>query len=116
MKERPLRLSGSTVKSKTPCGSVYTTINTNGSEAPVEVFCRLGKAGGCASALMETVGRLLSIGLRYGIPVEELAKQLKGIQCHQSSKYLKSCVSSVGTVLAPPKEGEEAEEETCPMN
>jgi ribonucleoside-diphosphate reductase alpha chain len=58
------------------CGSIFTTVNL-----PLEVIIRMGKAGGCQHAWIEAVGRLISLSLQYGVPVEEIVLQLKGIRC-----------------------------------
>ena len=42
----------------------------------------MGKAGGCASASTEAIGRLISLAFRYGVPPDKIVKQLKGIRCH----------------------------------
>ena len=46
---------------------------------PFEVFCTLGKAGGSAFAHAEAMGRLMSLALRYGVPITSLRDQLRGI-------------------------------------
>jgi len=75
--KRPTNLSGPTYKtSMLNCGSIFTTVNL-----PLEVLIRMGKAGGCQNAWIEAVGRLISLGLQYGVPVDEIVVQLKGIRC-----------------------------------
>lgn len=39
----------------------------------------LGKAGGALMADVEAVGRLISLALRSGIPIQEVYRQLRGI-------------------------------------
>ncbi len=39
----------------------------------------LGKAGGALMADVEAIGRLISLGLRSGIPIREIHRQLRGI-------------------------------------
>lgn len=91
---RPRTLPGMTHEAKCGCGRVYVTVNRLDGK-PIEVFARLGKSGGCGSATMEAVGRLLSIGLRCGIAAQELIKQVASIQCHRSP----SCLDAVAGVL-----------------
>jgi hypothetical protein len=43
------------------------------------VFATLGKAGSIAMADTEAIGRLISLALRFGIPVSEVHQQLRGI-------------------------------------
>jgi ribonucleoside-diphosphate reductase alpha chain len=84
--ERPEVLHGRTYKVRTGCGSLYVTINDDVPEGgkPIEMFLRLGKAGGCASATAETTGRLVS----------------EGISCHSSSEEKPSCVHAASVALA----------------
>lgn len=81
-KARPKTLSGKTYKTATGCGSLYVTINDDGSGRPFEVFAEIGKAGGCAASQCQGIGRLLSLALRSGVDGKELVKQLIGISCH----------------------------------
>lgn len=75
--KRPRTLSGPTYKTTMPnCGSIFTIVNL-----PLEVLVKMGKAGGCQNSWIEAVGRLISLGLRYGVPVEDIVKELKGIRC-----------------------------------
>ncbi|GAB4252008.1 MAG: vitamin B12-dependent ribonucleotide reductase [Thermoleophilia bacterium] len=74
-------LKGETREKVTGCGSLYVTINED-EFGPREVFANMGKAGGCASASTEALGRMISLAYRYGAPPEKVAKQLKGIRCH----------------------------------
>jgi ribonucleoside-diphosphate reductase alpha chain len=43
------------------------------------VFINLGKAGGAAMADVEAIGRLISLGLRSGISIQAIHRQLRGI-------------------------------------
>jgi ribonucleoside-diphosphate reductase alpha chain len=98
LKPRPEALPGVTYRIKTGCGSLYVTVNDDGGQ-PFETFGRLGKAGGCASAVCEAIGRLVSAQLRSGVPIDVAIKQLKGIHCHASSKVAHSCPSAFGEIL-----------------
>ena len=60
---------------------MYVTINFDSEAAPFEVFNALGKAGGCDSAQLEAISRLVSLSLRSGIDPEAVIEQLKGITC-----------------------------------
>jgi ribonucleoside-diphosphate reductase alpha chain len=79
-KPRPLVVSGVTRKISTGCGNLYVTMNED-ETGLFEVFARLGKAGGCADAQLEAIGRLISLALRSGLKTESIIKQLKAIRC-----------------------------------
>lgn len=98
--ERPDVLHGRTVKVRTGCGSLYVTINDDEKTGkPIELFLRLGKAGGCASATTETTGRLVSRLLQRGDDLRHIVRQLRGVSCHSSGEGKPSCVAAVAEVL-----------------
>jgi len=72
-------LKGRTLKMNSPLGDIYVTINEDDAGRPFEVFCTLGKAGGAAFADAEAMGRLMSLALRSGVPINALRDQLRGI-------------------------------------
>ncbi len=93
---------GVTERVTTGCGHVYVTINSDDSGI-CEVFTTLGKAGGCASAQMESISRLISLTLRSGIDVASIVKQLRGIRCPsiawEEGKSILSCADAIASVL-----------------
>ncbi len=101
-RERAKVTTGITEKIKTGCGNIYITVNTDESGI-CEVFSHLGKAGGCATAQLESTCRLVSLALRSGVPVDTVAKQLKGIRCPSiawdNGKSVLSCADAIATVL-----------------
>lgn len=81
--KRPARLLGETMKVKSGMGNLYVTVNyeNEGEKRKIrEVFIHLGKAGTQVNALVEALGRILSVALQHGVPAGELIKQLQGIK------------------------------------
>jgi len=78
--KRPKSLESVTVKMVTGCGNLYVTLTYHDSKV-LEVFAHLGRSGGCAACQTEGMTRAISLGLRYGIPIEDYIKGLKGIRC-----------------------------------
>jgi len=106
MPVRPNRspvLRGETREKVTGCGSLYVTVNED-DFGPREVFANMGKAGGCASASTEAIGRLVSLAFRYGVPPDKIVKQLRGIRCHVPLGFgpnqILSCPDAIGKALA----------------
>ncbi len=83
--ERPMTLSGTTYKIRTPVGTAFITVNEDGFGNPIEVFINIGKAGSDIQAMAEALGRLISKSLKFGgnLTAKERAMviidQLKGI-------------------------------------
>jgi ribonucleoside-diphosphate reductase alpha chain len=83
-RQRPAALRGYTMKMNSPLGDLYVTINEDERGRPFEVFCTLGKAGGAAMADAEAMGRLMSLALRSGIPIQQVKDQVRGISCDRA--------------------------------
>ncbi len=100
---RPPKMNGVTYELQTGCGSLYVTINEDAGGLPFEVFARLGKAGGCASAQTEGLGRSASLILRSGIDPREIVKHYKGIICDRTyglgKESIRSCPDAIGKAL-----------------
>ena len=80
-RERPRTTHGVTERVRTGHGNMYVTINFDEAGKPFEVFGTLGKAGGCDSAQLEAISRLVSLALRSGIDPKNVIEQLRGITC-----------------------------------
>ncbi|MEX2572357.1 MAG: vitamin B12-dependent ribonucleotide reductase [Gemmatimonadota bacterium] len=92
---RPQLLRGTTRKMNSPLGDVYVTINEDERHNPFEVFATLGKAGSIAMADTEAIGRLISLALRFGIPISEVHQQLRGISSDRAVGFGLNKVLSV---------------------
>jgi len=94
--------NGFTERVTTGCGYIYVTVNSD-EHGICEVFSHLGKTGGCAAAQLEATCRLISLGLRSGVDVASLVKQLKGIRCPsiawENGKSILSCADAIAGVL-----------------
>ncbi|MCB9777127.1 MAG: vitamin B12-dependent ribonucleotide reductase [Alphaproteobacteria bacterium] len=99
-RKRPQILSGVTVKMPSPVGDLYTTINEDEDGVPFEVFAAVGKAGGAANADTEAIGRLISLALRHGLPLEEVRDQLRGISCDRAVGFGPNKVLSAPDAMA----------------
>ena len=80
-RSRPQSVRGVTDRVRTGHGNMYVTVNFDEEGKPFEVFANQGKAGGCDSAQIEAVSRLISLALRSGIPAEPIIEQMQGITC-----------------------------------
>jgi ribonucleoside-diphosphate reductase alpha chain len=108
---RPAALRGTTRRMPSPLGDLYVTINEDESARPFEVFATLGKAGGAAMADVEAIGRLISLGLRSGIPLSDIYQQLRGISCDRAVGIGPNKVLSVPDAIAQALSQHEREKE-----
>jgi ribonucleoside-diphosphate reductase alpha chain len=76
---RPDALRGTSIRKETPLGTMFVHVTEDDRGQPFEVFINLGKAGGPAMADVEAIGRLISLGLRSGISIQAIHRQLRGI-------------------------------------
>lgn len=67
---------------------------------PFELFIVFGKAGSDTTAFAEAIGRLISLSLRCGIPLNLIVEQLKGIGGRSSIGFGSKRVLSVPDALA----------------
>lgn len=99
-RKRPEILEGKTYSRRTGCGKIYVTVNRDSDGVPFEVFAHIGKAGGCAAAQCESIGRLISYAFRIGGSAEDIIGELKGIRCQQNTDdHILSCAWAVADIL-----------------
>ena len=95
-------LEGKTPRVKTGCGWLYITMNYQKGKL-FEVFGEMGKAGGCASSMSESIGRLISLCLRNNIPVEKIIRQIRGVRCYRPAgvgdSEILSCSDAIAQML-----------------
>ena len=80
-RRRPGSVRGITDRIRSGHGSMFVTVNFDDEGNAFEVFSTLGKSGGCDSAHLEGISRLVSLALRSGIDPDQIVEQLRGITC-----------------------------------
>ena len=97
----PDEAEGARYRFPTNLGNAYITI-TDDPRGPREVFTNLGKCGSDISALAEAISRVVSTALGYGVPPEELARQLLDITSQpvpHAGGWAKSLPDAIGQAL-----------------
>jgi hypothetical protein len=99
--KRPPALQGRTIELFTHCGNIYITVNLDPATGkPLEVFCRFGKAGGCGSAIMDGMTRVISYGLRSGLEAADVVAALSGITClYGKATCMDAVARGIGMVM-----------------
>lgn len=101
---RPEKVAGITYKVKTGYGTMFVTVNHDEDGQPFEVFATIGKAGGVFAEESEAICRLVSLGLRAGIPVSNIIEQIRGIRgpmpTFGKNGMILSIPDAIGQVLA----------------
>ena len=98
------------------CGTLYVTVDTE-SNLPTRMFVRVGKAGCCQRALLESVGRLLTLNLEYQVPIKRSMLTLAGIRCDKGAmgQGKLSCMDAVSKELRSFIEQEEGNDANIPV-
>lgn len=95
-------LKATVTKIPTGLGTLYITINEIDNQ-PFEVFLTIGTSGTSIMAKAEAIGRLISLSLRYGVPITDIVEQLIGIGDDAPMPYkdgvILSIPDAVGKVL-----------------
>jgi ribonucleoside-diphosphate reductase alpha chain len=94
-RSRPDMLRSTSIRKETPLGVMFVHVSEDEKGQPFDVFINLGKAGGAAMADAEAIGRLISLALRSGIPINEVRRQLRGISSDRAVGLGPNKVSSV---------------------
>lgn len=103
---RPHKLLGATYEMPCACGRLYVTCNEQSGKL-FEIFVRLGKSGGCASAVNEGAARLVSNSLRSGTDPETIIKSLSGISCHKATAEIPSGLDAISRAVQSHIRGEQ---------
>jgi len=93
------------------CGNLMIFVGEGDHGSIEEVTARLGKGGGCSSAVNEAIARVSSIAIQHGCDPAYIAKQLSGIRCHLTafhrSKYtgdkprtITSCPDAISVAIS----------------
>ena len=104
---RPDHIGGLTEKLETPFGTGFLTFNrakeNGGLGRPYEAFLSIGRGGQDIAAIAEGLGRLMSLGLKAGVPPGMIIEQLRGIggetQTGFGSKRVRSLPDGVALAL-----------------
>lgn len=97
--ERPDVLESSTRKMKTGWGTLYVVISEKDSK-PFEIFAIIGKSGGDLNSITEAIGRLVSLALRYDIPISDIISQLEGITGSEPLMVGKRMIKSIPDAIS----------------
>lgn len=100
---RPNVLKAEIARTKTGNGTLYTSIGLDEAGIPVELFINISKHGSGESAFSEALGRVISIALQHGVPVDRIADTIIGIvgdkPTWDNGKLIKSIPDAVGRIL-----------------
>ena len=101
---------GATPRTRTGCGKLYLTINHSDPDEPNdpdETFFVIGRAGSCPGAWSQGTGKLISLALRRGVPLTEIAHALRGIKCDHPNFYrgqqYASCLDAAAAMMSDPR-------------
>ncbi len=105
-KQRPAVLESYTVQIKTDHEKMYVHITYKEMHKPFEVFVTMSRLDSedaqCTRAWSEALARVISIGLRWGVPGQVIAEQLRGLQCVpvvDQGGFVKSPADGIAKVL-----------------
>ena len=78
-RSRPDKLRGTTTRYETPLGTMFVNITEDDEASRSRCSSTSARRAASAMADAEAMGRLISLALRSGIPLQEIHRQLRGI-------------------------------------
>lgn len=82
------------------CGSVYIHVNKDDGGEPFRLLMNKGHTGNCQQALMEAIGRLITLILQESdIPTERVYMTLVGINCGEGMIGHLSCMDDLARAI-----------------
>lgn len=101
-RQRAERLYGFNERITTGDGKLYATVGYD-NKGIREVIVEVGKAGGVLNGLVEAIGRLISLALKYHVPVTAIASALRYIRSANTygfgPKQILSIPDAIGKLL-----------------
>ena len=88
---------------ETGCGNLYVVVDHF--EYKVRrVAAQLGKQGSCTRCQNDALAKSITIGLQFGVPIQEYINELKGYQCEKPKPFPKnnrvmSCPDGIAKAL-----------------
>ncbi|MFA6358732.1 MAG: hypothetical protein WCY09_08780 [Candidatus Omnitrophota bacterium] len=77
---RPKVVQSKTKRIKLGCGNLYVTVSHKDGKL-YEVFCNMGKSGGCLMSNVDALSIAITMGLRDNVPQDVYIEKLYGIKC-----------------------------------
>jgi hypothetical protein len=94
------RRPNSTFRGVYRCGSVYIHVNKDDESAPFRVLLNKGHTGNCQQALLEAIGRLVTLILQESdIPPDRVRHTLIGINCGEGMVKHLSCMDDLARAV-----------------
>lgn len=97
--------ASNTYEGECGCGRLYVTCVSDEDGGITRIHVHFGKAGGCASAIVQALADLSNLAITSGIPVQKLITTLMGMSCHNANlqrqpEPLESCITVVSRMMA----------------
>ncbi len=77
---RPNKMPACIYRVETGDGTVYIGVSTDNNNKPMEIFLIMGESGSLVNGLIEALGKITSVGLQHGVPLNIVIKQLSDIK------------------------------------